>query len=213
MRKLITANEVRQAVSEGTKVIYLEPGTIITPAARDAAKEQDIKLEFKSNQAGGCPEQAPLNFSQEKNPSKVHIDQGLISRVIQEVLAALPGLKNRPMAKEVDPSGFCLVRGKTVECDAYATDNPKDKVGVKEIFSPQESPHLKAGFMTLEETHWTWNWGNDGLAYIVEGILDVNINGQFYRGRAGDILLLPKDTRLTFSTPDKVKFFFVTYPA
>lgn len=255
MKKLITVNEIKQAASAGQKAIYLEPGTIITPAARDAAREQGIVL----NYAGDGP--IPTNVSRVTGPQQgtfgvdscaegyygkptigivanpnvndsgtnvasnsnanvvsnssvnANVDPGMISRVVKEILAAIPGLPKREMDKEVDPSGICLVRGKTVECEDFDTGKPGDKVGIKEILSRKESPDLATGFMTLEETSFEWTLGYDEVDYIIEGILDITIDGRTYRGRAGDVFFIPKNTHITFSTPDKVKFFFVTYPA
>jgi len=54
---------------------------------------------------------------------------------------------------------------------------------------------------------------NEELDYVIEGSLDIIVNGKTYRGKAGDVFYIPKNTTVTFSTPDKAKFFFVTYPA
>lgn len=248
MKKLITVSDIKQAAASGQKAIYVEPGTIITPAARDMAREQGIVL----NYAGDGP--IPTNVSRVTGPQQgtfgvdscaegyygkptlgitanpkpsadvagnsgvtssvnAHVDSGMISRMVKEILAAIPGLPQREMVKEVDPSGICLVRGKTVECDAFDTGKPGDNVGIKEILTRNESPDLATGFMTLEETSFEWTLGYDEIDYIVEGILDITIDGRTYRGRSGDVFYIPRNTHITFSTPDKVKFFFVTYPA
>jgi ethanolamine utilization protein EutQ len=220
VKKLVTVNDIKNYAGSGQKTIYLEPGTIVTPAAKDAAGEFGVSLQF-----GSVPVPAKVsccgpveNVSEDGvEPRAVNfqgIDPGLISKIVQQVIASLPQLQGpKQIVKEADPSGIRLVRGETVECEAFDTGNPKDKVGIREILSGKESPNLATGFMTMEKSSFEWTLGYEEIDYIIEGTLEITVDGRTYRGRAGDVFYIPKDTHITFSTPDKVKFFFVTYPA
>ncbi|MHB8170111.1 MAG: cupin domain-containing protein [Thermincolia bacterium] len=222
MKKLITAADIKSILGTGQKVVYVGKDTIITPSARDTAAELGIaiqtgtapsapaEVQVSAGTSGpactgdGCgPGAAPEGISQE-----------LITRIVMEVLSGMPGLKPEPaLVTEADPSGIRLVRGDSVKCEPFDTGKPNDKVGLKEIFTIRESPDMAAGFMTLEDTAFSWNLTYEEIDYIVEGTLDITINGKTYRGKAGDVFYIPRNTNITFSTPDKAKFFYVAYPA
>ena len=48
---------------------------------------------------------------------------------------------------------------------------------------------------------------------VLEGILQISIDGRVIEGRAGDVLYIPKGSRIVFATPHRVRVFYVTYPA
>ncbi len=91
--------------------------------------------------------------------------------------------------------------------------HPDDKVGIGEILSIKESPNMASGFMTMEKTSFDWTLKYEEIDYVVDGMLEFKVNGQTYRGQAGDVFYIPANASVTFSAPGKVKFFFVTYPA
>lgn len=216
MKTLISVNEIKSFASTGKKVLYVEPGTIVTPAARDAANDFGISL--KAGPAPQEPEvccvpvkEAEAAASESAAPS---VSPEMISRIVMEVMAKLPQLSVPEIKKEVDPqSGFCLVKGNTVACETFDTGNPQDKVGIREILTRGESPNLATGFMTLEKSSFDWHLGYEEIDYVIEGTLEFIVNGKKFTGHAGDVFYIPAGTDVTFTTPDKCKFFFVTYPA
>jgi ethanolamine utilization protein EutQ len=217
VKPLVTATDIKNLVGTGKKVLYFEPGTLVTPSAKDACREAGIKIEF-----GTAPAEREVECCAEVTESPVccevpavgDVSPEMISRIVMEVIANLPRYSlPRQMVKQVDPTGVSLVKGNTVECDSFDTGNPNDKVGIKEVFTLKESPDMATGFMTLDKTAFDWHLMYDEIDYVIEGTLDIIVNGKTYRGQAGDVLFIPRDTKITFSTPDKAKFFFVTYPA
>jgi len=210
VKPLITAIDVKNLVSGGQKTVYLEPGTLVTPSAKDACKESGITLVF-----GQAPQEPPCCQGETvaAQPCAENISPEMISRIVMEVMAKMPGLGPVLMEKEVDASGIALVKGRSVVCEEFNTGNPRDKVGLTEILTRRESPNMTTGFMTMDHTAFDWHLMYDEIDYVVEGTLDIIVNGKTYRGQAGDVLFIPRDTKITFSTPDKCRFFFVTYPA
>ncbi len=208
MKTLISVNEIKSLASAGKKVLYVEPGTIITPAARDAAGEWGIVIKF-----GLEPQEQVKEPENVSDPVLQTVSPELISKIVMEVMANLPQCHPTEIVKEVDSSGIRLVRGNSVRCESFNTGNPKDKVGIKEILTIKESPNMCTGFMTLDKTSFDWHLMYEEIDYIVEGTLDITINGKTYRGKAGDVFYIPADSKITFSSSDQVKFFFVTYPA
>ena len=145
----------------------------------------------------------------------MNISEDLISSIVKEVMNSIniSGSLVPEIKKECDPSGIRLVRGESVVCDRFDTGNPNDKVGIKEVLNIKESPNMATGFMELEKSSFDWTLGYDEVDYIVEGTMEITINGKKYTGHAGDVFFIPMNSSITFSSPDYCKFFFSTYPA
>jgi ethanolamine utilization protein EutQ len=67
--------------------------------------------------------------------------------------------------------------------------------------------------MEMKETTFDWTLRYDEMDYIIEGTLDILIDGEKITGNAGDMIYIPKDSKIQFSAPKYAKFFYVTYPA
>lgn len=224
MKKLVTASDIKNLISSGRKSLCFEPGTIITPSAKDLAAELGVVIESgprRETAPAACPTAPPAAEPADciagacgTAAGANEISPALIAQIVREVLASVPGIQAEgAMVKEEDPSGLRLIRGSTVNCESFNTGNPRDKVGIKEILNIKESPNMATGFMTIEESSFSWDLKYEEMDYIIEGTLEMTVNGKTYRGQAGDVFYLPSNATVTFSSPDKCKFFFVTYPA
>nr|WP_315989650.1 cupin domain-containing protein [Desulforamulus aquiferis] len=138
----------------------------------------------------------------------------LIAAIVKQVLATLPRAKRAgELVKEVDSTGLRLVKGSSVVCEKLNTGRTDDGVAVKEIFNKKECPQMTTGFMTLEQTNYFCLMNNEEVYYLIDGTMEVEVKGNIYRGEAGDVFYLPKNTAVTLSTKEQAKIFFVTYPA
>lgn len=209
MKKLISVSEIRALAEAGEKTVYIDMNTLVTAAARDAASEagMEIKKDCKPDQpviekVTGCCDEV------------IDIDRDRIYKLVKEVLLeSLMGGAVRDMDKESDPSGLKLIRGDTVKCDPFETGNPNARVGLKDVVSIKESPNMGAGFMTIEKSSFDWELCYEEFDVIMEGNLDITINGKTYHGKKGDVFFIPKNSKITWSTPDFARFFYVTFPA
>lgn len=230
MKKLITVREIQECKNSGENKIYVDNNTLITPAARDSALENNIDFVEGIEQEEVKQVEAPVSSVkvEEKEKSKTledkvalklneeekSIDMDLIYKIVKEVLAQSMGaMMEKSFDKECDTSGLRLVRGNTVKCDRFETGDVNAKVGLKDIVNTKESPNMGAGFMTIEKSSFDWELCYEEFDYIVEGNLNITINGKTYHGKAGDVFFIPKNSKITWSTPDFARFFYVTYPA
>ena len=134
----------------------------------------------------------------------------LICKVVTETIAP----ENQSFERSRDPaSGVTTVRTVTVKPEPFATGKPGDTVFLKDIFSLKESPRLGCGVMEMEKTSFYWVLNYDEIDYIIEGRLEIVIDGRKVIGEAGDVILIPKNTAIQFSVPDFARFLYVTYPA
>lgn len=213
MKKLISLSEIQEMTTRGEKVIYLDKNVLVTPAARDAAAEAGISLK-----QGPIPTPVPISGysigdSRADNGGSNAVDVSLITRLVLEVLSGMKNPSSEKFVKESDAGGLRLIRGNTVRCEPFDTGNPQAVVGLTDIVNTRESPNMGAGFMTIDKSAFDWELNYDEFDVILEGTLEVTINGRTYQGKAGDVFFIPKGSKITWSTPDRARFFYATYPA
>ena len=223
MKKLITAEELRQIKkNSGGNIVYIDLNTLITPGAKDLASE--LGLEIRYCRKGDKPEaKAESQTGGDKSIERMvkerlngaAVSDDIIKMIVKEVVSAVAAANTAAsgIVKECDPSGIRLVRGESVKIDRFDTGRASDKVGITEILNLKECPNLATGFMDIEKTSFDWTLGYDELDYIIEGELDIIVNGKTYKGYAGDVFFIPMNTSITFSSPNYCKFFFTAYPA
>lgn len=143
----------------------------------------------------------------------MEFDRTMIERMIAEILAEKlkqpesgrasigPILRVNPAVQKIE------------ESDRLDTKNPSDKVYTHDLFSLAESPRLGCGLMVMEATTFDWTLNYDEIDYVIEGSLTIlSADGAVTAG-PGEIILIPKGSKIQFSVPDKARFLYVTYPA
>ncbi len=141
-----------------------------------------------------------------------NIDKHVIEAIVKQVIAELHEKKTDSI-KEIDPSGVALIKAKQIKAEPFDTGKPGDKVWLKDLFSLKESPRLGAGIMEMDQTIFDWTLNYDEVDYIIEGTLEIVVNGRKTIGHAGDVILIPKGSRIQFSSPGYSRFLYVVYPA
>jgi len=211
MKRLICAKDVEALEKEGKKVFYIDKNTIITPAAKDAAKicgiefslEENCCAESKPEPVKTCDEAIDSNLI--FNVLKALADKGLLQGILDNISA-------EPYIAEQDSSGLKLVRGSSVKYEYFDTGNPKNKVYYRQLIGKGEAS-VGAGFLTIENSSFEWEMTYEELDYVIEGTLTVTINGKTYTGHPGDVFYVPAGAKVVWGSPDKAKVFCVTYPA
>ncbi|MDN5341195.1 cupin domain-containing protein [Oceanotoga sp. DSM 15011] len=143
----------------------------------------------------------------------MEINKEIIENIVREILTE--GLKNNSeIKKNIEPlSGILSVDMNTVKPEKFDTGKEGDQVYLKDILTLEESPRLGAGLMEMKETTFDWTLEYDEVDYIIEGTLEININGKKVKASAGNVIFIPKGSSIQFCVPDYAKFLYVTYPA
>lgn len=118
--------------------------------------------------------------------------------------------------KQVDPSGVASIKLPEItvsEEDRLDTGNPNDIVYTKDLFSLEESPRLGCGLMVMKETIFDWTLDYDEIDYVISGKLDIIIDGRKVSASAGELILIPKNSKIQFSVAEEARFVYVTFPA
>lgn len=144
-----------------------------------------------------------------------NLDADMIRTLVREVLTEQL-LKSEDQTKRIDPSGILSIKLPQLDVseeDRLDTGNPEHKVYCKDLVTLKESPRLGCGLMVMEDTTFDWLLEYDEVDYIIEGQLDVRIDGRTVSAGPGEILLIPKGSAIQFSVTGKARFVYVTYPA
>lgn len=97
--------------------------------------------------------------------------------------------------------------------DRLDTGKAADHVYTRDLFTLSQSPRLGAGLMEMKQTTFDWTLTYDEIDYVIEGRLSIHCNGRTETAGPGEVLLIPKGSKIQFSAPDFARFLYVTYPA
>lgn len=142
----------------------------------------------------------------------MEINKKMIEDVIREVLREELGGAGQD-GRQVDPSGVIGIDPKDLTLPKFPFPIESDRVWLLDVVSLEESPRLGCGIMEMDRTAFEWTLTYDEVDYIIEGTLEIIIDGRKVTAKAGQIIFIPKNTHITFSTPDKTRFMYVCYPA
>nr|UWI50807.1 cupin domain-containing protein [Clostridioides difficile] len=146
------------------------------------------------------------------------LDKDILEVLVRQIIEEnLNGSKNGvDFNKNKDISGITsikLPKVKVDESNRLDTGNPNDVVYTKDLFTLEESPRLGCGIMEMKETTFDWTLNYDEVDYIIEGTLDILIDGRKVTASEGELILIPKGSSIKFSVPNYARFIYVTYPA
>lgn len=143
----------------------------------------------------------------------INIDEKLVEDIVKKVLMEQLKEKEEEFHKEVDESGVAVIKTDTVKPGKFDTGKEGDKVYLKDILTLEESPRLGCGVMEMEESTFDWTLKYDEVDYIIDGTLEIVIGDRKIVGKKGDIIFIPKNTSIKFSSPEYSRFMYVVYPA
>ena len=130
----------------------------------------------------------------------------IISRVVEETLKKC----DNDFIKEKDDSGIIKIKTDTVKCEPF---NGADGVYLKDIVTLDEAPRMGAGVMELDNTSFEWTLTYDEYDYVIEGELEIEIDGRIVKGTVGDIIYIPAGSHINFQTPTRARYAYFVYPA
>ncbi|ASS40609.1 ethanolamine utilization protein EutQ [Eubacterium minutum ATCC 700079] len=141
----------------------------------------------------------------------MNIDKNALREIISEVVKeTLERQTEREFLKEKDESGIIKIRPSTVKCEQF---QGAEGVYLKDIVTLEEAPRMGAGIMELDHTSFEWTLTYDEYDYVIDGELEIEIDGRVIKGKAGDIIYIPKDSHIHFQTPTTARYAYFVYPA
>ena len=141
----------------------------------------------------------------------MNISEEIIREIVEKVIRESFGIqKAESFDKEKDPSGIIRVKTETVKTEPFGE---QPGVSLLDIVTLEEAPRMGAGIMELDNTSFEWTLSYDEYDMVIDGILEIEINGRIVTGYPGDIIYIPKNSHIHFQTPSKARFAYFVYPA
>ncbi|WP_142414323.1 ethanolamine utilization protein [Hathewaya massiliensis] len=147
-----------------------------------------------------------------------NIDAKVIEEIVRKIITeqvsgATSSCPACDFEKHVDKSGILSVKLDTVKPEKFDTGKEGDKVLLKDVVTLEESPRLGCGLMEMEETSFAWTLKYDEVDYIIDGTLEIDIDGRKVVANKGEIIFIPANSSIHFTVPKYARFMYVTYPA
>ncbi|WP_342222477.1 ethanolamine utilization acetate kinase EutQ [Escherichia coli] len=224
MKKLITANDIREAHARGEQAMSVVlRASIITPEAREVA---DL-LGFTITE---CEESTPATVSVpvEKTESQriretiiAQLPEGqftesLVAQLMEKVMKEKQSLEQgamQPSFKSVTgKDGIKVIDGSSVKFGRFDGAQPHC-VGLTDLVTGDDGSSMAAGFMQWDNAFFPWTLNYDEIDMVLEGELHVRHEGETMIAKAGDVMFIPKGSSIEFGTTSSVKFLYVAWPA
>lgn len=141
------------------------------------------------------------------------LNEKMIEEIIRKIIAEKNIQIEPDFNKHIDKSGVISIQTETVKPEKFDTGKEGDDVLLKDILTLEESPRLGCGIMEMNKTSFAWTLKYDEVDYVIDGVLEIDIDGRKVTGKKGDIIFIPKNSSINFTVPDFARFMYVTYPA
>ncbi|MSS64971.1 cupin domain-containing protein [Velocimicrobium porci] len=132
----------------------------------------------------------------------------IVEKIVRESLHKVDYTEG--FRKEKDPSGILMIKTDTVKCEPFGDT---EGVYLKDIVTLEEAPRMGAGIMELDHTSFEWTLTYDEYDYVIDGELEIEIDGRVVTGHKGDIIYIPKNSHIHFQTPSTARYAYFVYPA
>ena len=119
---------------------------------------------------------------------------------------APPTIPNMPPLK--------MVRLANVQVEPFleGKTTPGTNVWLKDVVITQDRSPMGAGYMSLDKGEMQWTLTYDEIDIVLEGELVITRGHEQVRGKTGDVIYIPKGSRITFGTPNWTRFVYVVFP-
>jgi ethanolamine utilization protein EutQ len=117
------------------------------------------------------------------------------------------------------PPPLKVVRGAGVALEAFGAGpaTPGTEVRLKDVVTAADGSPVAAGYMSLDAAQgggeFPWTLSYDEIDVVLAGELIITRGAEVVRGGPGDVIFIPKGSRITFGTPNHTRFVYVTFPA
>ncbi|MCT4535113.1 cupin domain-containing protein [Halodesulfovibrio sp.] len=209
MKKVICAKDVETLIEQGKSTLYIDANTILTPSAKDAAKLAEIEI------VEGAPPQAPCAA-----PAAPSCDGAISSDLIY---AALKALYERGMLdeflKDIVSKGYVsqavgggkIVRGNSVKMEPFETGTPGATACSQEVIGKNDG-QIHSGFFEIDQSRFEQDFACEANFHLLEGALNITINGQTVSAEAGDVFCVPAGAKVIWEATNHARLFYSRFP-
>ena len=216
MGKTVNANTLREYIttSSSGKDVYLPEDSVLTPSAKDLAKEMGLNI-CRGDIQVACfgLQQTPTSISGKKEAACALPAENCSARPANSELETMV---RQAMADYMKPA--CTnphavhFRAADLVHQEFDKAPPGQKVTMTDVITARDS-NLAAGFMKYDHSQLPWHVTYDEIDYVIEGEFVLKVNEQVFHAGPGDVLYIPKDSQVVFASPSTCTVFYAIYPA
>ncbi|HBW37527.1 cupin domain-containing protein [Desulfosporosinus sp. BICA1-9] len=217
MGRFISAAVLRE-MAKVDKNIVLDEDSVLTPSAKDLAKELGISISkgrqeiisqsvFGQSMVGQTADQT--SSQQDVKPTQEITEPIILNDDIKKAVQKILGEVLKPACENPRATH---VKGENVVIQPFLEAPPGQKVGLVDVIDSRVG-NLASGFMTFDHAKLPWLLNYDEVDYVIEGEFVLEVEGKVFRAKAGDVVYIPKGSQVIFSSPTFCKVFYATYPA
>ena len=204
-RTVISADQVTRAATSGR--LTVPEGALVTPLARDRAAELGVRLEPAVPTPTPASRAVPAPVTSSEDDDLTQRIRTLVASMLANddsgVTATSPGHSVK----------LCRASDAVTEPFPYPGPKPGQQVRTGDVVTSADGAPMAAGYMTLTEGSFPWEFSYDEVQIVLEGELHIGTPEGTRIAKAGDIMYVPKGSRITFGTPSWTRFVYVTFPA
>ncbi|MGL6113782.1 MAG: hypothetical protein ACRC1R_01960 [Cetobacterium sp.] len=192
MKELICAKDIEKILEDDKKEIEIEDGAIITAAAQDLIKNNEVQVVTKKNE-----KDMDMDLEKFINFFKMVSKDEKLQKKIKEIL-----LNEKKFKMEEDASGLFLIRGESVKFDKifeslniYGQElikNSEENIGMIKIIGDSFIKKVKS----------------KGKIYVISGEIEMTMKGKNFLGKTGDIIHFPKNIDLRIGSKEEAKLLY-----
>lgn len=202
-KKCYTAQDVKNLADQKIFELRLEKGDLITPLARDQARESGVRI--IEAEVDSAPPPTPDSISVSTSSEL----ETQVRQIVAKLLEQETALGSPPTRSVVHVDGRSL----TMPPFPFDINRPEMDVRLEDVITAQHGSPMAAGFMSLHKGSFPWTLTYDEIEFVIEGELHITTEKGTVVGKPGDVIYIPKGTKISFGTPQWAKFLYVTYPA
>jgi ethanolamine utilization protein EutQ len=189
----LTASDVQAAAAAGARELAVPSPALVTPLARDVARELGVALVDGPGPGAAVPAADDLTAS--------------VRRIVAGLLGGGAGDRSPGRVRHVD--------SRDVRFEPFPFEVPGEEMDVRvaDVVTAEHGATMGVGFLTLTRGCFPWTLTYDEVELVLEGELHLGTDDGVLVGRPGDVLYVPEGSRITFGTPSWTRLLYVTYPA
>jgi ethanolamine utilization protein EutQ len=181
-RQVFTAEDIRRLARDRVETLTLAPDDIVTHEATDTAFALGIKLIRRTELA--------------------------IGPVPDRVEGTGKGLQEPTLA----PLKIVHMSNVQVERFLEGRATPGTNVWVKDVVTAHDHSPMDAGYISLDKGEMQRTLRYDEIDIVLEGELILTRGSEQVRGKAGDVIYIPKGSSVAYGTPNWTRFVYVVLP-
>lgn len=198
MKQLICAKEIEELLEFGKTKLIICPDAIITPAARDLIKYNNIEVVTKNK----LETFDKVDFSQFKTAAdflKILYENPSYRNLVIKLL------EKKNFEQEKDVTGFTITRGKSVVYNQIQKKNTN--ILYQDICVGKENVSI----LEITKSKFIKKILCDEIIYVTSGEISFKINSNEYKAVAGDIVNIPMTVKtVEIKVEDKAKMISVS---